>query len=117
MNKQLTELIEYINRIEIPISHTSTQESHAHTIKRQILAKAKSLQSEDGWISVVKELPKEEQIVLMYEEPNIIYGHYGRLNRYSKQKLQFLGSNLDWDGGSLPVKPTHWQPLPNKPKQ
>ena len=48
MNKQLTELIEYINGIEIPISHTSTQESHAHTIKRQILSKAKSLQSEDG---------------------------------------------------------------------
>jgi len=43
----LQELVEYIESIEIPILHTSTQEIHAHTIKRQILSKAKQLQKEE----------------------------------------------------------------------
>ena len=58
----LQELVEYIEAIEIPILHTSTQETHAHTIKRQILSKAKQIQKEEPKTYTQEEMDEAKNV-------------------------------------------------------
>lgn len=66
------------------------------------------------WISVKDKLPKEDETVLVFDGV-INLGRYG--SERGKNKKLFWGYNIDWDGGSLPIKCTHWMPLPESPKE
>lgn len=115
MKKQLENLLQRIINVGYTSMSDKLQLNQCIVLAKEALVELSKENSR--WISITDSLPKENDVVLMYEAPNVIYGYYGRLNRYSKQKIQFLGSNMDWDGGSLPVKPTHWQPIPQSPSK
>ena len=90
MNK-LKELIEWMEEVDAPIG---------------IIKKAKQLQSEDGWISVSERLPEPCLEVICFTE-----------NGYGVEFLYYDGDRKFYTHSDSQRSPTHWQPLPEKPKQ
>ena len=78
-----------------------------------IIAKAKSLQEEDGWISVEDRLPEPYINVL------ICWSKESKGMHPIMSTARWVGDSWSTDKTKpiLPTTITHWQPLPEKPKQ
>jgi len=66
------------------------------------------------WISVKDKLPEENKTILVFDG-KINLGEYRSKHHKPNSKKTFWGYNEDWDGGSLPIKCTHWMLLPTPP--
>lgn len=62
------------------------------------------------WISVKEQLPKIKKLVLVYSEGQVYMGY-----RHSQEVDEFWTEKSFCCQGSI-YEPTHWMPLPEKPK-
>jgi hypothetical protein len=73
------------------------------------------------WIDVNDRLPEENVVVILSEDGNFETGWYGHGTEYMSEKLftGFFIHNTGYDGDSAHSQGnvTHWQPLPEPPKE
>ena len=116
MNKQLSELIEWMEKESKTVeelNHHNILREGKYVMIQRILSKAKSLQSDDGWISVEDRLPEPYISVL------ICWSKESKGMHPIMSTARWVGDSWSTDKTKpiLPTTITHWQPLPNKPKQ